>query len=128
MKHLRKYNENVNQKFEFDEEYIKECFIEFFDDAKYDITEQYDTNSKYVEYGLGIDCPDLEIEVEYSVDNFIKMSEELSDFYKEVEVSIEKVKIKYQDVDVILYHDNHPKSAGTLRGTRFVWVKFRKNI
>jgi hypothetical protein len=30
MKHLRQYNENVN--FEFDEEYIKECFIEFFDE------------------------------------------------------------------------------------------------
>jgi len=58
---------------------------------------QYDTNSKYVEYGLGIDCPDLKIEAEYNVDNFIKMSEELSDFYKELEVSIEKVKIKYPD-------------------------------
>ena len=89
---------------------------------------QYDTNSKYVEYGLGIDCPDLKIEAEYNVDNFIKMSEELSDFYKELEVSIEKVKIKYPDIDVVLFHDNHPQSTGVLRGTRFVWVKFRKNI
>jgi len=128
MKHLRQYNEDVENQFEFDEEYIRECFIEFYDDAKYDITEQYDTNSKYVEYGLGIDCPDLKIEAEYNVDNFIKMSEELSDFYKELEVSIEKVKIKYPDIDVVLFHDNHPQSTGVLRGTRFVWVKFRKNI
>ena len=125
MKHLRKYNENV--KFEFDEEYIKECFIEFYDDAKYDMCEEYDTNSEYIGYELGINCPDLEILEEYGIEKFIKTSEELADFYKEIEVCIEKVKIKYHDVDVILYQDNHTGGLNNpLHGTRFVWVKFRK--
>lgn len=129
MKHLRKYNENVNQEFEFDEEYIKECFIEFYDDAKYDMCEEYDTNSEYIGYELGINCPDLEILEEYSMDEFIRTSEELVDFYKEIEVCIEKVKIKYPDVNVVLYQDNHSVGINNpLHGTRFVWVKFRKNI
>lgn len=125
MKHLRKYNENINKEFEFDEEYIKECFIEFFDDPdKYDVYEERDITNEYIEHGLGIDCPDLEIETNYNVDDFIKTSEDLVDFYKEIEVCIEKVKIKYPDVDVILFQNNH---NGNLNGTRFVWVKFRKN-
>lgn len=134
MKHLRKYNEDVNQEFEFDEEYIKECFIEFFDDPnKYDVVvgcryEEADITNEYIEHGLGINCPDLEILEEYGIEKFIKTSEELADFYKEIEVCIEKVKIKYHDVDVILYQDNHTGGLNNpLHGTRFVWVKFRKN-
>jgi hypothetical protein len=129
MKHLRKYNEDVNQNFEFDEEYIKECFIEFFDDPdKYDVYEEADERIEYIEYGLAINCPDLEIETNHNVDNFIKISEELVDFYKEIEVCIEKVKIKYPDVDVRLFQDNFAKDQGVLTGTRFVWIKFRKYI
>lgn len=129
MKHLRKYNEDVNQEFEFDEEYIKECFIEFYDDSdKYDVCEEADITNEYIEHGLGINCPDLEILEEYGIEKFIKTSEELADFYKEIEVCIEKVKIKYHDVDVILHQDNHTGGLNNpLHGTRFVWVKFRKN-
>ena len=132
MKHLKSYNEDVNQEFEFDEEYIKECFIEFFDDnEKYDVYEEEDITNEYIEHGLGINCPDLEIydnqETTYNVGDFIKMSEELADFYKEIENCIEKVKIKYPDVEVILYQNNYGKGNGDLTGTRFIWVKFRKN-
>jgi hypothetical protein len=127
MRHLKKYNENKS--FEFDERYIKECFIEFFDNAeKYDVYEEVDTTNEYIEYGLGIDCPDLEIEINHNVDDFIKISEELVDFYKEIGVCIEKVKIKYTDVDVILYQNNRARDQGILSGTRFIWVKIRKNI
>jgi hypothetical protein len=136
MKHLRQYNEDVENQFEFDEEYIKECFIEFYDDPdKYDVYEEADSTpgyNGYTEHALGINCPDLEIydynETTYSVGDFIKISEELVDFYKEIEVCIEKVKIKYPDVDVILFQNNYGKNNGDLTGTRFVWVKFRKNI
>ena len=136
MKHLRKYNEDVENQFEFDEEYIKECFIEFFDDPdKYDVYEEADSTpgyNGYTEHGLGINCPDLEIydthETTYSVGDFIKISEELTEFYKEIEACIEKVKIKYPDVDAVLYQQNYGKNNGDLTGTRFVWVKFRKYI
>lgn len=128
MKHLRKYNEDVNQEFEFDEEYIRECFIEFFDDPdKYDVYEEADVTNEYIEHGLGINCPDLQTETNYSVDDFIKINEELLDFYKEIRVCIEKVKIKYTDVNVILFQDNHSQGQGELTGTRFIWIKFRKN-
>lgn len=124
MKHLKKYNESID--FEFDEEYIKECFIEFYDDPdKYDVYEDADNTNEYIEHGLGINCPDLEIEANHNVYDFIKISEELVDFYKEIEVCIEKVKIKYTDVDVILFQNNYGKNNGDLTGTRFVWVKFR---
>jgi hypothetical protein len=129
MKHLRQYNEDVENQFEFDEEYIKECFIEFFDDPdKYDVYEETDDRIEYIEYFLAINCPDLEIETNHNVDNFIKISEELVDFYKEIEVCIERVKIKYPDVDVVLYQQNYDKNNGNLTGKRFVWVKFRKYI
>lgn len=127
MKYVKKFNED-NSSFEFDEEYIKECFIEFFDDPdKYDVYAEGDTTTYYIEHGLGINCPDLEIEERYNIEDFIKISKEVTDFYVEVNVCIEKVKIKYPDVDVVIFQDNHEKGQGSLTGTRFIWVKFRKS-
>lgn len=126
MNYLKKYNEDIESKLEFDEDYIKQCFIEFFDDTdKYEVYEEGDVTIEYIEHGLGINCPDLQIETDYDVGDFIKISEELVDFYKEIEVCIEKVKIKYPDLQVFLYQDNYSKETGVLSGTRFVWVKFR---
>jgi hypothetical protein len=121
MKHLRQYNEDVNQNFEFDEEYIRECFIEFFDDPDlYDVYEEADITNQYIEHGLSINYPDLEIIEEYGIEEFIKKSEQLVDFYKEIDVCIEKVKIKYPDVKVVI---NLKKF---FVNKRFIWVKFRK--
>jgi hypothetical protein len=124
MKYLKKYNEDKSVDFEFDKEYIKDCFIEFIDDPKkYDLDEDGDVREHSVEYSLGINCPDLTLNHQYNIDDFIKYSEELANFYKEIESSIDKVKIKYPDVVVKLDHDNYV-DRGELTGTKFVWVRF----
>jgi len=125
MRHLKKYNESID--FEFDEEYIRQCFIEFFDDPDlYDVLEEADITNEYIEHGLNITCPDLEIMEDYSIEEFIETGEKLVDFYKEIDTCIEKVKIKYPDVRVVVLQDN--VSSGVIdpaNGTRFIWVKFR---
>lgn len=137
MRHIRKFNEDVEKiigpvdadsEFEFDEAYIKECFIEFYDDPnKYDVYEEgsieNDYENSYVEYKLGINCPDLEILKEYPIEEFIKVSEEYAEFYKEISTCIDKVRIKYPELTVVITQDNH--NGQEINGTRFMWVKFR---
>ena len=125
MRHLKKYNESID--FEFDEEYIRQCFIEFFDDPDlYDVLEEADITNQYIEHGLNITCPDLEIMEDYSIEEFIETGEKLVDFYKEIDTCIEKVKIKYPDVRVVVLQDNVSSGVNDpANGTRFIWVKFR---
>lgn len=139
MKHLMKFNENVekiigpvdvNSEFEFDEEYIKECFIEFYDNpTKYDVYEEGSMNDDegegYIEYKLGINCPDLEMFKDFSIEEFLKVSEEYAEFYKEISTCIDKVRIKYPDLTTVISQDNHKEGQGPISGTRFMWVKFR---
>ena len=91
MKHLRKYNEGLDNKDEMIE-YIKLCFIEFYDKGDDVFTEEIN-DGKSITFNLALDEPELG-----NYDNiaeFVRHSEEVAEFYKEIENCLEKVAIKY---------------------------------
>jgi hypothetical protein len=99
MKHLRKYNES---KEELDCKYFDECFIEFIDDgAKTYSTGAKPWQHKRESYEINIKVPKCWFEPGYSLDDNIKSAKELHEFYLDIENCIEKVMIKYPDVECV---------------------------
>ena len=97
MIHLRKFNEDSDWKQVREDndkmiEYIKLCFVEFFD-RKNIFTEEFN-DGESITYHIEIHEPELG---DYSKDimEFVKNSEEITEFYKEIENCLEKVAIKY---------------------------------
>jgi hypothetical protein len=110
MKHLRKFNESSNS--EVDHEYIKNCFIEFIDNGAHVQTEDEEFD-EYQEirlvniYGeefegllsyikIDIDGPELE---DTTIESYVSQSKELVEFYLDIENSINKVRLKYPDIE-----------------------------
>lgn len=120
MKHLRKYNEDVDE-VDFDhmqqsykkweengrllkikedndkviKDYIKDCFIEFIDKGA--ISQINDGEDDYIWY-IEIKLPDPTkyIKGDYiDIETFMKYNKELNDTYSEIEYALEKVKLKY---------------------------------
>ncbi len=103
MKHLRKYNED---KEEFEIEYFNECFIDFIDDgAISEIGNDYGDGRKY--YEITINLPGSEykdgswsFKRESTLSGNLKYAEELVEFYKDIDTCIDKVKIKYPNIEI----------------------------
>jgi hypothetical protein len=99
MKHLRKYNES---KEELDTNYFNECFIEFIDDGAIASHKEGRPLEQMREcYQIDIRVPSCWFEPGYSLDDNIKSAKELHDFFLDVENCIEKVRIKYPDIECI---------------------------
>jgi len=88
MKHLRRYNESLNNKEEMIE-YIKLCFVEFYDKLGDVLTEEIDGT-----FQLVLDEPELG-DYSENISEFVRHSEEVAEFYREIENCLEKVKIRY---------------------------------
>lgn len=103
MRHLRKYNES---NLELDTNYFDECFIEFIDDG----AKTYSTEDEYEIY---IKVPACWFDPGYSLDDNIKSAKELHEFFLDIENCIEKVMIKYPDLDILYStsQDGHIREA-----------------
>lgn len=108
MKHLRKFNEGTNS--ELDHEYIKNCFIEFIDKSAYVETEfdnDYEDGDGIINiYGEEIDVKSfIKMIIEgpklkgVTIESYVLQSKELVEFYLDIENSINKVRLKYPDID-----------------------------
>jgi hypothetical protein len=103
MKHLRKYNES---KEEFNTKYFNDCFIEFIDSGSWsEIGDDYGDGRKY--YEISMNLPGVQykngqwiLNKEDTLLGNLKYAEELLEFYKEIENCIEKVKIKYPNIEI----------------------------
>jgi hypothetical protein len=95
LRHLRKFNESVDNKDEMIE-YIKLCFIEFYDKGDDVVFTEEFNDGESVTFEMTIDEPEI-TSGDYSSDInvFVKNSEEIAEFYKEVENCLEKVVIRY---------------------------------
>jgi hypothetical protein len=95
MRHLKRYNESLENKDEMIE-YIKLCFIEFYDIKPSVIFTEEDYDGESITFEVEIHEPEI-TSGDYSSDInvFVKNSEEIAEFYKEVENCLEKVAIKY---------------------------------
>lgn len=118
MNHLKKFNES---KSELDIKYFEECFIEFLDNTK--DNEQNYTETKIDEYGytwqhkgderwhIQIFLPENKAEKIRLIDTtFMEKASELNDkigeIYKDIDVAIKKIKIKYPESDFLFEFTN----------------------
>ena len=119
MKYLKRIFESTE---ELDTDYIEMCFVDFIDKGC-EIEVNTDEGGKYISL-----MPNLP-GVSYSngewvrktkrktLDDVLKSSKELYDFYDEINTCIKKVKIKYPDIEVEFniekegYENNDPFDA-----------------
>ena len=104
MKHLQKFNENNENYSETDTEYIDMCFVE--------LSDSYEIINQREEYGNEDLCYYsilIKIEVDYNYSNygynlgeFLSLSNKISDISEKVDDAINKVKIKYRNIKVII--------------------------
>jgi len=115
MKHLRKFNESLDNKDEVIE-YIKLCFIEFYDKLGEGdngvFTEEIDGC-----FRLTMDEPELgdyyTVTGSEAIAEFVRHSDEVAEFYKEIENCLEKVAIRY-DIKTHFEHEWPPEGHITI--------------
>jgi hypothetical protein len=103
MKHLKRIFESTE---ELDTDYIEMCFVDFIDQGCDIEIENDEDGRRYIEFI--IDLPGIEIKnftfinknKRKTVDDVLKSSKELYDFYDEINTCIKKVKIKYPNIEV----------------------------
>jgi hypothetical protein len=119
MKHLRKYNENLDSSFDIN--YFNDCFVEFIDNgAETDSGDAFEIANKVLLRKFGnedsINTSYYEIYIKLpgvskvnniwkfknpdTLDERLKYSEDLVEFYREIENCLEKVRIKYPNVEI----------------------------
>ncbi len=101
MKHLRKFNESLERKDEMIE-YIKLCFIEFYDklgEGDNGVFTEELNDGESITFRLTMDEPELgdyyTVTGSKGIAEFVRHSDEVAEFYKEIENCLEKVAIKY---------------------------------
>ena len=121
MKHLRKYNESKVER--LDHDYIKDCFVDLIDkgfnfETELDRPDVWNYEPGKIPLSIINDIPGRNkiskifvssyamIDFEYpeisdrnDLDGFIKYTEDMTDFLLEIKASIDKVKIKYPNIN-----------------------------
>ena len=121
MKHLRKYNESKEER--LDHDYIKDCFVDLIDkgfnfETELDRPDVWNYEPGMIPLSIINDIPGrnkiskifvssyVMIDFEYpeisdrnDLDGFIKYTKDMTDFLLEIKASIDKVKIKYPNIN-----------------------------
>jgi hypothetical protein len=121
MKHLRKYNESKEER--LDHDYIKDCFVDLIDmgfnvETELDRPDVWNYEPGKIPLSIINDIPGknkiskifvssyVMIDFEYpeisdrnDLDGFIKYTKDITDFLLEIKASIDKVKIKYPNIN-----------------------------
>ena len=121
MKHLRKYNESKVER--LDHDYIKDCFVDLIDkgfnfETELDRPDVWNYEPGKIPLSIINDIPGRNkiskifvssyamIDFEYpeisdrnDLDGFIKYTKDMTDFLLEIKASIDKVKIKYPNIN-----------------------------
>lgn len=119
MRHLRRYNES---KEEFDIEYFNECFIDFIDEGSIsEMCDDYGDGRKY--YEITINLPGVQykggdwlFDRENTLSGNLKYAEDLVEFYKEIDSCIEKVKIKYSNIEIDFNIEKEGNTTDSIEG------------
>jgi len=105
MKHLQKFNENIESNDDIDMEYIDICFVDFMDEGRY-MSTLYRGNN-----GVSIDIliPE-EYSIPYSTGNIndlLKVVRWKEEEYLKVEDALNKIKIKMPNLKYNITFDDH---------------------
>lgn len=100
---LRKFNEDV---ITLDTEYIKNCFIEHFDAGKAELFKDGD-NFCAIEIILPVRNTRnwIKFEIDITLDVHIEYFELMKEFYIELKTNLDKVNIKYPNINIELSHN-----------------------
>lgn len=142
MKHIKKYNESavtINDKID----YIKLCFSDFIDDDNFEVEIEHNQGEYYDDkkinddsLALGINLPILPFEInkkltgesikpfEGKIDEFLKQSKLLYDFYLDIDVSIKRVLDKYPDIDYSITKEPYDQVHNG-EVLSYIWVEFK---
>ncbi len=120
MKHLRKYNEGIENK-DYIKEYMDACFIDFIDKGalsygqEFERDEEDDDIDEY-KYEIEMRVPDCWLDSGRTLEENIKSSKILTEFYLDIENSIDKVKLEYPNIETIYTasQDGHSKEVQIL--------------
>jgi hypothetical protein len=134
MKHLKKYNESIDESIS---EYINECFVEFFDDDKYETESESDYKDRYClminlpkkKSGRRINLFDstvLRTTPIAGIDDCIKWVSEMNEFYLDIKTGINRVKDRYPNIDVKIEEDSFQKEIerNIIETTQFIRIYF----
>lgn len=110
MKHLKRYNESIDDNlYEEVFSYAKECFLEFYDVEEYDVEEEKLDDG----FTISIELPNFYKKGKNnnhnycgSIDKFIKWYNKLNEFFQDVQISINRFKDKYNNVEVFIEKEN----------------------
>lgn len=94
MKHLREYNESKEDIDPVDNEYIKNCFIEFFDTPNNEITNNF-RNFCYINLKEPKINRAYNIDGTFVIEEYIESLQKHTEFYLDVDNCINKVKLEY---------------------------------
>ena len=94
---IRKFNEDIKT---LDTEYIKNCFIEHFDEGKAELFKD-GPNFCAIEIILP-EKPENYGEIDINVDEHIEYYELMKEFYIELKTNKDKVNIKYPNINIEL--------------------------
>lgn len=119
MKHLKKFNEDV----EIDDrkDYFDSCFIDFIDKGaigygqEFERDEEDDDIDEY-KYDIVMRVPDCWFDSGHTLEKNIESSKILTEFYLDIENSIDKIKLKYPNIEIIYTtsQDGHSKEVEIL--------------
>jgi len=119
MKHLRKFNESLDNKDEVIE-YIKLCFIEFYDklgEGDNGVFTEELNDGESITFRLTMDEPELgdyyTVSGSEAIAEFVRNADEVAEFYKEIENCLEKVAIRY-DIKTAFEHEWPPEGHITI--------------
>ena len=117
MRHLKRIFESIE---ELDTDYIEMCFVDFIDQGcEIEVDTDEEDGRKYIE--LMPDLPGIELKNDKfinnnkseTLDDVLKSSKELYDFYDAINTCIKKVKIRYPNIEITFdiekegYEDNN---------------------
>jgi hypothetical protein len=126
MKHLRKYTESLTKRsFEDFVKYVESCFIEFSDEEKYDV--EIEHNEAINELEILLFTGYTNEKVEDKIDFFLNISNELNEFYLDINVAIKRILDEYPEFDIQPIVRNFVEGWGHQNaGKEYISIVFKK--
>ncbi len=117
MKHLRKFNESKSDFID----YIKDCFVDFLDLGSESDSGEDSNGRQY--YEIFINLPGVSKKNDYwdfekrkTLEDNLKHAEQLVEFYKDIDNCIDKVKIKYPNVETHFDIEKEGNTSDSITG------------
>lgn len=123
---IKKFNEDTSDS-KLTLAFIKECFINFFDNDIYS-SEVLDNVPNEEYFTIGFDIPIVKIGDYIKVEDLVKVGSDLNEFFSDIHASIEKVKIEFPNIFIEIYHETYGPNnrIESVRNKQYVTITLSK--